>query len=72
MLMKELLIQDKGGNINNPETQRFLGELHNDKAFKEAYLVAKLFNYKQTQVFKPQGKLRLLVLKDKYDCRNPC
>ena len=54
------------GYINYPEAQKLLGELRKGKAFKEVRLVDGLFKYKQSWVDVLQGKLRLLILKEKY------
>jgi hypothetical protein len=52
--------------INYPETQKLIGELRKGKALKKVRLVDGLFKYKQTVVYMPQGKLRLLAFKEKY------
>ena len=54
------------GYINFPEVQKLLGELCKGKALKEVRLVDVLFKYKQSWVYVPQGKLRLLAFKEKY------
>ncbi len=64
---KELVMQDKGGVFNYPKVQRLLGELCKGKVLKEVRLVDGLFKYKQSRVYMPQGKLRLLVFKEEYD-----
>ena len=46
------------------EAQKLLGELCINKVLKEVKLVDGLFKYKQSWVFVPQHKLRLLVLKE--------
>ena len=60
-------MQDKGGVFNYPKVQRLLGELCKGKVLKEVRLVDGLFKYKQSRVYMPQGKLRLLVFKEEYD-----
>lgn len=57
----------KKGYINNPKAQRLLGELCKGKALKEVKLGNILLKYKQSQVCVPQGKLRLVVLKEEHD-----
>jgi hypothetical protein len=53
----------RDGYINYSEIQKFLNELRKGKVLKEGRLVDGLFKYKQNQVYVPQSKLRLLVLK---------
>lgn len=53
--------------MNDLEAQRFLGEFCKGKAFKDVNLVEGLLKYKQSQVCVSQGKLRLLVWKEKHD-----
>ena len=60
-------MQDTGGVHLLPEAQKLLGKLRNRKVLKEVNLVDGLFNSKQSWVYVPQGKLRLSVLKEKYD-----
>ena len=55
------------GYINDPEAQRLLGELRKGKALKEVKLLDGLLKYKQSRLYVPQGKLRLLVLKEEHD-----
>ena len=55
------------GYLKDPEAQRLLGELRKGKALKEVKLVDGLLKYKQSRVYVPQGKLRLLVLKEEHD-----
>ena len=45
--------------INFPEAQKLLGKLRKGKAIKMVRLVNELLKYKQSQVYVPQGKLRL-------------
>ena len=52
------------GYFKDPKAQRLLGELHKGMALKEVKLVDGLLKYKQSQVYVPQDKLRLLVLKE--------
>jgi hypothetical protein len=49
------------GYMKDPEAQRLLGELRKGKKLKELKLVNRLLKYKQSRVYVPQGKLRLLV-----------
>ena len=55
------------GYLKDPKAQRLLGELCKGKALKEVKLVDGLLKYKQSRVYVPQGKLRLLVLKEEHD-----
>ena len=55
------------GYFKDPKAQRLLGELYKGKALKEDKLVDGLLKYKQSWVYVPQGKLRLLVLKEEHD-----
>jgi hypothetical protein len=55
------------GYANDPEAQIFLGELRKGKALKEIKLVDGLLKYKQSRMYVPQGKFRLLVLEEEYD-----
>jgi hypothetical protein len=50
--------------INYPEAQKLIGELRKGKALKEVRLVDGLFKYKQSVVYMPQNKLRLLAFKE--------
>jgi hypothetical protein len=59
-------MQDTRGVLNYPRAQKFLGELRNGKALKEVRLVNGLFKHKQSGVYVPQGKLRLLAFKEIY------
>ena len=47
--------------------QRLLGKLRKGKALKDIKLVDGLLKYKQSRVCVPQGKLRLLELKEEHD-----
>ena len=68
-------VQDEGnlqhkireGYFNDPETQRLLDELHKDKALKEIKLVDGILKFKHSWMYVPQGKLRLLVLKEEHN-----
>ena len=51
------------GYINYPEAQRLPGELRKGKALNDVRLVDSLLKYKQSWVYVPQSKLRLLVSK---------
>ena len=70
-----LMYKDKGnlqrkireGYLKDPKAQRLLSKLCKDKALKKVKLVDGLLKYKQSQVYVPQGKLRLLVLKEEHD-----
>jgi hypothetical protein len=55
------------GYMKDPEAQRMLGDLRKGKKSKEIKLVNGLLKYKQSRVYVPQGKLRLLVLKEEHD-----
>lgn len=55
------------GCMKDPKAHRLLGELKVGKKLKEIKLVDGLFKFKQSWVCVPQGKLRLLVLKEKHD-----
>jgi hypothetical protein len=55
------------GYVNDPEAQVFLGELHKGKALKEIKLVDGLLKYKQSRVYVPQGKLKLLIVEEEHD-----
>ena len=55
------------GYMKDPEAQRLLGELRQGKKLKEIKLVDGLLKYKQSRVYVPEGKLRLLVLKEEHD-----
>lgn len=55
------------GYMKDPEAQQMLGDLRKGKKLKEIKLVNGLLKYKQSRVYVPQGKLRLLVLKEEHD-----
>ena len=57
------------GCINYPEAQKLLGEFRKGKALKDVRLVDGLFKYKQSLVYVPQRKLRLLAFMGK--CHSP-
>ena len=42
------------------------GELGKSKVLKEVKLVDRLFKYKHSRLYVLQGKLRLLILREKY------
>jgi hypothetical protein len=56
------------GCMKDPEAYRLLGELKVGKKLKEIKLVDGLLKFKQSWMCVPQGKLRLLVLKEEHDC----
>ena len=47
--------------MKDPKALRLLAELRNGKKLKNIKLVDSLLKYKQSWVYVPQGKLRLLV-----------
>ena len=53
--------------LKDLEAQRLLGELRKGKALRKDKLVDGLLKYKQSRVYVPQSKLRLLVLKEKHN-----
>ena len=53
--------------LKDLKAQRLLDELRKGKALKDVKLVDGLLKYKQSQVYVPQGKLRLLVLKEEHN-----
>ena len=55
------------GYMKDPEAQRLLGELRSGKRHKQVKLENGLLKYKQSRVYVPQGKLRLLILKEEHD-----
>jgi hypothetical protein len=63
----DLAWQIREGYMKDPKAQRLLGELRAGKKLTEIKLLDGLLRFIQSQVYVPQGKLRLLVLKEEHD-----
>ena len=55
--------------MNNPKAQELLSELRVGKKLKEVKLENDLLIYKQSRVYVPQRKLRLLALREEHNSR---
>jgi hypothetical protein len=63
----DLELKIRKGYMKDPKAQRLLGKLRAGKKLKEIKLVDRLLRFKQSWMYIPQGKLRLLVLKEEHD-----